>query len=163
MSDTNLADGDGLEIATEEDFGIAVDDRGDLVPVKQQIPGTEKAIRCRPLPSGALERYQDVLEGEEADDGRIAELFEEFIVEGVGSDATEEWVAEVCPGYLVSGLIQALKNSSGYDVFLAVQQLRSEEIRRNAEVLQMFETDDLMALVDSFENGQLSAPNSAES
>lgn len=158
--ETRLDDGEGLEIATEADFGIVYDDEGELKPVKQRIPGTEKAIRCRPLPSGALERYEDVLESGQAEDARVAELFNEFIIEGPGSDADEAWVREVCPGYLVSGLVQALKNSSGYDVFRAVQQIQNEEARRNLELLQTLGTEEITELAESLGSEPASSSDS---
>lgn len=133
---TSLNDGDDLEIAHEADFGISRGEDGDLLPIKQRIPGTDKAIKCKPLTGGAVDEYQDVLEGATADSERVAELFRSHIVEGIGSEATAAKVDEEYPGYVVPGLIQALKNSSGHDVFLAVQAARNEEIKTNAELIE---------------------------
>ena len=121
--ETRLNDGSDLEIAHAEDFGIARDESGELRPIKQRIPGTDKAVLVRPLVDGAYQRYSDVLESNsEVEDDRVNELFGEYIVEGIGSDGLKD-----VPDYMVSGLVQAIKNSSGYEVFQAVEQQRERE------------------------------------
>jgi hypothetical protein len=134
---TNLNDGDDLDIAHEKDFGVQRDEDGELLPVKQRIPGTDKAIKCQPLTGGAVDEYAAVLEGQSTDAERVADLLRSHIVEGIGADATPEKVEHEYPGYLVPGLIQALKNSSGHDVFVEVQAQRNEEIKPNAELIEM--------------------------
>ncbi|WP_324757098.1 hypothetical protein [Haloarcula montana] len=126
---TRLNDGSDLQIAQPEDFGVHRDDNGDLVPQKQRIPGTDLAIKVKPLVGGAAERYEDVLESDRADDERVEEFFDEFIAEGVGSAGDLDNV----PDYLVSGLIKAIKNSSGFGSHQAVQQ---QEMEENAAAMQ---------------------------
>jgi len=130
--ETRFADGEDedLEIATPEDFGVRRDDNGELVPQKQRIPGTEKAVLVKPLVGGAAERYDDVLNSDRADDERVEEFFDEFIVQGVGSSGNLSNV----PDYLVSALIQAVKNSSGFTAHSAVEQ---QQMRENAAALEM--------------------------
>lgn len=156
--DTRLNDGQGLEIAHEEDFGISRNGDGDLNPVAQRIPGTDKAIRCRPVPSGARQEYSDVFDEGDPDAERVAELFDEYIVEGIGSDATAEWVEGGVPYGLVTGLVQALKNSSGEDVFMAVEEQRSEELLHNVRLMDAVGEESLESLVrlgrDASENGR---------
>lgn len=129
--DTRFADGEDndLEIAHPEDFGVRRNDEGELTPVKQRIPGTEHAVKVKPLVGGAAERYEDVLEEDRADDDRVEEFFKEFIAEGIGSSGDLSNV----PDYLVSPLIQAVKNSSGFSAFSAVQQ---QQMRENAAALE---------------------------
>jgi hypothetical protein len=129
--ETRFADGEDedLEIAAPEDFGVRRDDNGELVPQKQRIPGTDLAVKVKPLVGGAAERYDDVLNSDRADDERVEEFFEEFIAEGVGSSGDLENV----PDYLVSALIQAVKNSSGFTAHSAVEQ---QQMRENAAALE---------------------------
>lgn len=129
--ETRLADGEDndLAIATPEDFGVQRDDNGELVPRKQRIPGTDLAVRVRPLTNGAAERYEDVLESDRADDERVEEFFEEFIAEGVGSSGNLEDV----PDYLVPALLQAVKNSSGFTCYQAVEK---QQLRENAAAIE---------------------------
>lgn len=144
----SLGDGDDLEIATEEDLGIRRGDDGRLVPVKQRIPGTEKAVRVRPPVDGALEKYSDVFAmgrgGQDASDEKCAELLRAHVTEGIGADADTEWVRNT-PDYLVAGVVQAIKNAGGYHVFLAVQEQRNEEMALDAKAARAmgFDADDL--------------------
>jgi hypothetical protein len=129
--ETRFADGedDDLEIAHPEDFGVRRDDEGELAPVKQRIPGTDLAVKVKPLVGGAAERYEDVLESDRADDERVEAFFGEFIAEGIGSSGDLENV----PDYLVPALIQCVKNSSGFTAFSAVQQ---QQMKENAAALE---------------------------
>lgn len=133
---SRLGDGEDLSIATPEDFGIRRGEDGELLPIKQRVPGTEHAIRCIPLTGGKLDEYNDVLERGDADEERIAQLLREHIVEGIGAEATAEKVTEEYPGYLIPGLLQALKDSSGHSVFLETQARRNEEVKANAELVE---------------------------
>lgn len=124
---TNLNDGEGLEIAHPEDFGIKADDNGELMAVAQRIPGTDKAVMVNPLVDGAYNAWEDVLEGDQADDDRVDEFLKEFVAEGIGSDGLEK-----VPDYLVPALIEAVKNSSGFEVF---QKLQDRETERNVRTI----------------------------
>lgn len=128
---TRLNDGEGLEIAHPEDFGISRDTEGDVLPLMQRIPGTDMAIRVRPLVGGEAESYEDVLEQPNAPDERVEELFDAHIVEGIGSDGDLSQI----PDYLVPGLIQAIKNSSGHEVFRAVEEQQVQENLAAVEAL----------------------------
>lgn len=158
--ETRLNDGEGLEIAHEEDFGIARNDDGELLPVKQRIPGTDKAIECIPVASGPRQEYGDVFDGADPDADRVAELFDEHIVEGIGADATAEDIEgkDGIPYGLVSGLVQALKNSSGEDVFLAVEEQRNEELAQQMDLLDRVGEERVETLAElgknASENGQ---------
>lgn len=149
--DTRLNDGKGLQIATEADFGITRD--GELDPVEQRIPGTEMAIKCKPVHSHAREEdYAEVFDQPDADAEIVAELFREFIVEGPGHDATADWVNYEAPYGLVPALIQALKNSSGEDFFLAAQEQQADETRRTLNNLDMMDEERVMALLNAERN-----------
>lgn len=120
---TRLSDGEGLSIAHPEDFGVSRDGEGEVSPLKQRIPGTDMAILVKPLVGGKAEEYEDVLESDRADDERVEDLFEEHIIEGIGSRGD----LSAIPDYLVPGLIQAVKNSSGHEVFRAVEEQQLQE------------------------------------
>lgn len=119
---THLNDGEGLKIAHPEDFGVKRNDNEELEAVAQQIPGTDLAIKCKPLVDGALERWEDVLEGEKPDDERVDEFLQTYVEEGIGSDGLGD-----VPEYVVPGLIEAVKRGSGYEVFQRMQEAEMEE------------------------------------
>lgn len=130
-NETRLNDGaDGLEIAHPEDFGISRDDDGELLPVKQRIPGTEMAIRVKPLVGGAYDRWEDILEGKSDETDRVDALFKERIDEGIGAQGIDE-----VPDYVVPGLVQAIKNSSGHEVFRAVEEQETKEQMAQMEAM----------------------------
>ncbi|WP_137288625.1 hypothetical protein [Natronorubrum halophilum] len=120
--DTRLNDGEDLEIAHAEDFGISRNGDGELQGVKQRIPGTDRAVLVKPMAGGQFEEWKDVLEEDEADDDRVDEFFQTFIEEGIGSGGYDE-----VPEYVAPGLIQAVKNGSGHEVFRAVQEQQTRE------------------------------------
>lgn len=120
--ETRLNDGEDLEIAHPEDFGVSRNGDGELQGVKQRIPGTDRAVLVKPMAGGEFEEWKDVLEEDEADDDRVDEFFREFIEEGIGSGGYDE-----VPEYVAPGLIQAVKNGSGHEVFRAVQEQQTRE------------------------------------
>jgi len=132
---TRLNDGDELEIASETDFGISRGTDGELLPVKQRIPGTDKAIKVVPVSAGAREEYADVLEGRSDDEERVAELWNEHVVEGPGTDVSPDDIRARFPYGLVAGINQALKNSSGEDVFSAVQEQQATTMKRQVKMM----------------------------
>lgn len=143
-TDSRLGDGKGLEIADPADFGISRDEDEELRPLKQRIPGTDKAISVKPLNSSQVEKYDAALNRNAADDELVDEMFREHIVEGPGSDGLHDGL----PGYIVAGLIQAIKNSSGYDVFLATQEQRQEETQANLRMMEQMDPEMLTKLQD---------------
>jgi len=120
--ETRLNDGEDLEIAHAEDFGISRNGDGELQGVKQRIPGTDRAVLVKPMAGGQFEEWKDVLEEDEADDDRVDEFFQTFILEGIGSGGYDE-----VPEYVAPGLIQAVKNGSGHEVFRAVEEQQTRE------------------------------------
>jgi len=131
---TRLNDGEGLEIAEPEDFGIHRDGDGELKPVKQRIPGTDKAIRCKPVVDS--EPIETVLEASDPSEDDIDAVASEYIVEGLGAGGN----LSDLPDYVIQGVLQALKNASGNDIFLAVENQRVEE---NVGQLQAVSAEDL--------------------
>lgn len=131
QKDTRLADGDGLEIAAPEDFKVQRDDGGDLLPVKQKIPGTEKAVLVIPLHSGAVNEYEAVLEEDNAPDELVDEFLKTHIAQGPGQEGLSG-----LHDYIVPALIQAVKNSSGHDLFLAAQEQKAEEMAANLRLMR---------------------------
>lgn len=146
-SATRLNDGEGLEIAKPEDFNIRRGPDGDLLPVMQRIPGTEKAIKVKPISGGAREKYGDILSGQSGDEERMAELWNDHIIEGVGSAVTPQELNDVIPYGLIAGVNQALKNSSAEDVFIAVRQQQNEEIQANMGAMEALGPDAMGAIM----------------
>lgn len=136
-STTRLNDGEDLEIAEPEDFGIQRGPEGDLKPVKQRIPGTDRAIRCKPVVDS--EPVESVLEAADPSPKAIDDVAQEHIVEGIGANGD----LSDLPDYLIQGVLQAIKNASGNDVFLAVQEQRAQE---NLGMLQTLGEDDIEKL-----------------
>lgn len=156
---TRLNDGAGLEIAHPEDFGISRDADEAVIPIAQRIPGMEKAVMVKPLVDGEYEEWKDILESEEADDERVDEFLETFITEGIGSDGTTN-----VPDYVVPGLVQAVKNSSGHEVFRAVEEQQVRENMRQMEAMegigaQEMVRDLVQEQMTSRHNGQDGEPN----
>lgn len=145
---TRLNDGDDLEIAEEEDFGVARGNNGELLPVKQRIPGTDRAIKCIPVTPGVRQEYTDVFDSEDAEAERVAELWSDRIIEGVGNNATADDIEEM-PHGLIAGINQALKNSSGEQIFLAVREQVNEEIAGHMEMVQQMDDESIKTLLDS--------------
>ncbi len=133
---TRLGDGEGLEVADPADFSIQRDGEGDIIPVKQKIPGTDKAVLVHPLHGGAVEEYSDVLEGENADDERVDEFLETHIVRGPGQNGIGD-----LHDYVIPALIQAVKNSSGHDLFIGAQEQRSKEVAANMRMMEAMGVD----------------------
>jgi hypothetical protein len=136
---TRLNDGEGLEIAHEEDFGIRRGEDGGRTRIAISVPGMRCAIGRSPPSS--IQEYEDVFEQDEADDDRVAEVLDRFVEEGIGANADEAWVRET-PDYLVAGILQAVKNAAGHEVFLAVQ---NEQVQ---ETMGMLDRLDLDAIED---------------
>lgn len=140
--ETRLNDGEDLEIAHPEDFGVSRNGDGELQGVKQRIPGTDRAILVKPMAGGQFEEWKDVLEEDEADDDRVDEFFEEFILEGIGSNGYDE-----VPEYVAPGLIQAVKNGSGHEVFRAVEEQQTRENLAAMEALDGIGDDALQSVL----------------
>lgn len=158
-TDSRLGDGKGLEIADPADFGISRDEDEELRPLKQRIPGTDKAVLVKPLNSSQVEKYDEVLNRNTAGDELVDELFRNHIVEGPGSDGLHDGL----PGYLVSGLVQAVKNSSGYDVFLATQAQRQEETQANLRMMESMNPAMLKKIQDFADEMDIDMEGIAES
>jgi hypothetical protein len=165
-TDTRLNDGEGLEIAKPEDFGIQRDEEGNLLPNMQRIPGTEKAIKVIPLASGAYDEWEHVLEENHSDEDDVDKLFRERIVEGIGSNGIEN-----VPDYVMPGLVQAIKNSSGHEVFQAVESQQMEENLAAMEALDGMEDGPMgdvfsqfmqTAIQKNMENGDVDDEEAAE-
>lgn len=144
---TRLADGedDDLEIASPEDYEVQRNDEGDILPVKQRIPGTDDALLVKPMPPGAFNEWKSVLEGQDEDTEKQAEVMREWIVEGPGADATAEYVEDQLRGGVVAGLLKAIRNAAGYEV---LKGNREEEMEEGLKVLDQVEGDRLKDLVD---------------
>lgn len=152
MSDrkSRLADGedDDLEIAAPEDFEVQRDDDGEILPVRQRVPGTDKAIAVRPLPPGAFAEWLPVLQGDDEDSEKQAEVMREFVTapeEIATADAS--FVEEGMRGGWLSGVLQAIRNSSGYEVF---REVRQERMREGAAVMEQLDADQMTDLVRDF-------------
>lgn len=142
-SATRLNDGEGLEIAEPEDFGIERGADGELKPIKQRIPGTDKAILCTPVIDS--EPVETVLEAADPDEAEVDRVAAAHIVEGIGADGN----LSDLPDYLITGVLQALKNASGNDVFLAAQEQRVEENVGSLRAINGEDLEKLSTLMDT--------------
>lgn len=165
--ENRLGDGKGLKIATEEDFGIHRTEDGDFEPIPQRIPGTDFAVKVRPLTPGKRTEFRDVLLGADAPAHRVAQLFADHIVEGIGSDVDPNRIPtpeELPPGDeadlpipygIVPGLIQAIKNSSGEQVFRATTRQREAEAKRGIEMAREAGVDVEKAMAELANSGEI--------
>lgn len=142
---TRLADGlDGeLEIAQPEDFEVQRDGDGEILPVPQRIPGTDKAIMVRPMPPGDFQKWLPVLEGQEEDTDKQAEVMRTYIAEGPGADADVDYVENRLKGGVLGGLLKAIRNAAGYEV---LRGNREQELEENAPMLKQIDLEDLEGL-----------------
>jgi hypothetical protein len=147
MDDTpNTDDGDGLEVADPNDFFVTRDDQDRPDPVRQQIPGTEQALRIRPLTNRHLERWGDVLESDDPPHGVVADVFEYALADFDG-EITKEMIDGEMLGYGVAPILQAIKNASGYQAFLGFreQQMQMASMLDGIDAEQL---DSLLNLAD---------------
>jgi hypothetical protein len=128
-------DGDGLEVADPNDYFVTgkPDDAPD--PVLQQIPGTDQALRIRPLMNHHLERFGKELESDDPDDSVVAEVFNYALADFDG-EITADMVEQGLIGYSAMPILQAIKNASNYKAFLGYQE---EERRHNLKNLDMMD------------------------
>lgn len=138
-NETRLNDGEGLAIATPEDFGVSRNGDGELRPLQQRIPGTDMSIRVLPMTGGEIDEWQDILEQNISDDDRVDKFFREYIIEGLGQNGLEE-----VPDYVVPGLIQAVKNASGHQVFRATEEQQMQETMQQMQLMDNDMVGDVM-------------------
>lgn len=101
-------------IASVEDFAHQRDERGELLPVTEQVPGTEKYVRVRPITQGEANRYLP-------DDGNVSalsdeqmfEIIQEFVVEPdfSGVESLDDFGA-----FSLDPLLMAVMRASGFDM-----------------------------------------------
>lgn len=147
--ETRLNDGQGLEIATWEDFGIEYGDDGELKPVTQRVPGSDYAIRVRPVID--VEPVADVLEQPNPDDDRVDEVAEKHIVEGPGADGN----LSDGPDYVIVAILQAIKGSSGNEYRQATEKQRLQE---EAELMNSVGMDNLQDLAEIGQDSSTEPP-----
>lgn len=116
-------DGSELEVADPSDFFVTRSDGERPDPVKQRIPGTEQALRIRPLTNGHLERWGDALESDDPDEETVAEVFS-YALADLDGEVTPDDVDQNMLGYGVAPILQAVKNASGYQAFMGFREQR---------------------------------------
>jgi|GEM_PF-4631782 hypothetical protein len=147
MDDTpNTNDGDGLEVADPNDFFVTRDEDDRPTPVQQRIPGTEQALRIRPLTNGHLERWGESLESDDPDHDVVASVFN-YALADLDSDLTANDIDENMLGYGAAPILQAIKNASGYQAFLGFreQQMQMASMLDGIDAEQL---DSLLSLAD---------------
>lgn len=149
---TRLADGAGedLQIATPEDYEVERTGDGPwheaIKPVPQRIPGTDDHIMVRPIPPGPFAEWLPVLEGEEEDSERQAEIMRKAITEPEPfATADVDYVENGLRGGVLGGILRAIRNAAGYEVLKGNREQAIEENAAmmehlDAEQLQQFET-----------------------
>jgi hypothetical protein len=139
-------DGADLEVADPADFFVTREDGDHPGPVTQRIPGTEQALRVRPLTNAQLESWGDELEADDPADATIAKAFNYALVDFDG-EITERMVREGAIGYSVMPILQAIKNASNYQAFLGFREQRMQ-MARMLENIDPEQLDTLLNLAD---------------
>ncbi|RDZ53118.1 hypothetical protein C5C07_15395 [Haloferax sp. Atlit-4N] len=133
MPTTN--DGDDLELADPNDWFVRRKD-GDSrpEPVKQRIPGTDKAILVRPPLNGHLEKWDTSLTSDDPDPEDLAEMFNVCLPQ-LDFEVTPEMIEgdldghEGMIGYGVMPLREAIKHAAGFRAFLGYRESQAEQVR----------------------------------
>lgn len=150
---TRLADGEDLEVANPEDFEVQRDGDGEIIPVKQRVPGTDLAIEVRPLPPGAFAEHLDVLEMQDEDSEAQAAVIREYVAAPEPlANADADYVENELKGGWLSGILQAIRNSAGYEVFRAV---REDQTREMAAMMEHMGDGQMTDLVTEFADSEL--------
>jgi len=139
----NTNDGDGLEVADPNDYFLTRSDGDQPDPVKQQIPGTEQALRIRPLTNAHLEAWGDDLESEDPDHEVVAEVFNYALVD-LDREVTAADIDENMLGFGVAPILQATKNASGYQQYQGFRKQRMQM----ATMLEGIDGEQLESLLD---------------
>lgn len=148
----NTDDGSGLDVADPNDFFVTRSDGDQPDPVNQRIPGSEEALRIRPLTNGHLEAWGEALEAEDPDHDVVAEVFN-YALADLDRELTAADIDENMLGYGVAPLLQCIKNASGYQQFLGFRKQRMEM----AKMLEGISAEQLESLLDLAErNGERS-------
>lgn len=126
-------DGADLEVADPSDFFVTRSDGETPDPVKQRIPGTDQALRVRPLTNGHLERWGDALESDDPDEAVVAEVFS-YALADLDGDVTAADVDQNMLGYGVAPVLQAIKNASGYQAFMGFREQRMRMLGMLSEI-----------------------------
>lgn len=148
--ETYLADGEEeeLEIAAPEDFEVQRDEDGEIVPVRQRIPGTDQAILVRPMPPGAFNRWLDVLTGQDESTENQARVLSEWVVEPQSwANADVEYIEQNLKGGVIGGILKAIRNSAGYEVFRAA---REEDLAEASTLMGQMGEDTMADLIRDF-------------
>lgn len=101
-------------IADVSDFAHERDANGDLLPVTQQVPGTDRYVRVRPIRQGEANEYlPENGDPRGMDDDEILDLFHEFVVEPdlSGVETLDSFYA-----FGVDPLLFAIMQASGFDM-----------------------------------------------
>lgn len=144
----------GQPLASADDFRIQRDEDGELLPVREAVPGMEKDIKCIPLPDGAGNRLiPETARPADMDDEHVVEVLDEWIVEpdfNIDRSRDPEEVLEEFKSFPLSPLLQAVFNASGYEVFNGMLSETIEGDDALADVFQEIVEDGM----DSGEGGE---------
>lgn len=141
-TDSDETETEDQPIASSEDFRIQRDEGGDLLPVREPVPGMDKDIRTIPLPDGAANRLiPDSLSPDDMEPAQVVEVLDEYVVEPdfqIDRDRDPEDVLDEFKAFVTGPLMQAVYNASGYDVVtgMVMDSMDSEEFAEFAKELE---------------------------
>lgn len=148
--DPGINDGEGLEIASLDDFFIKRSGEGDddIEPVLQKIPGREKALRVKPFTSGKYQKYLDPVDYD--DDETLAAMFNEAFPD-LNGDLTADDVANGMIAYGPRALVDVIERAAGKDMQQAmdnrnIKLLNEVDPSKMRELMQGMNTDDTNGL-----------------
>ena len=101
-------------LATVEDFTHSRDGDGELLPVRESLPGGSKEVEVIPMRQGDANEYLPASgDPSQLDDDEILELIKEFYVtpDFSGVESLDEVLA-----FGLDPLLMALMNASGFDM-----------------------------------------------
>lgn len=148
---TNLADGGDLEVANPEDYEIQRDGDGEIQPVAQRIPGTDDAILVRPMPPGDFAEYEPVLSMEDDSTERQLEVLNQFVAEPEAwANADAEYLEENLRGGVLPGILKAVRNAAGYEVF---REVREDQIQTAGLMMEHMGPEQLEDFANSAPDG----------
>jgi len=112
---------DSDAIASKEDLLITRDGDGELNPVKQDLPGTDKKVEVIPLTTGDLNTF-DTIDTQEPDDDELARLFNQHLTMFDEGELSAEDISERVPAMKIQAFVNAIMKASGQDMQSAVNQ-----------------------------------------
>lgn len=122
-------------VASREDFEVQRGSDGDVLPVWERVPGTQKWVQVVPARQGDANRYlPESGDPNDLTDKKIAEILNTFFVEpewNLDTSTPEEAIGDI-KAFGVEPLVMAWYNASGFEYQMGM-------VSDNADLLQAVE------------------------